>query len=1434
LITWKRPIARQFLSFILALLVVTSGLQPLAARAADESTGERFYTGIYSSATLNKELSYRIYLPEGYERSDQRFPVVYLLHDERGSSLQFEEDGLADRLDQWIADGKMKKMIVVMPETDSDSWFINQPNAAWEDTIVSDLIPAIDNNYRTIASPKYRGISGISMGGYGAFMLGLKHPEQFRSIASHMGALGATIEGQQPFSLIQSMSVEQLKGYNYYLDGGADDAFTYAEGSSNDIHAYFRGKNILHEYQMRPGGHTSDYYMTYLDRSFAMHSKSFGASLVTGSFTATPQAISSQNEVQVDYTINLNRTTVTEYVYENGASSDFHLLTSLQVKTAEGAVRFTDQSDLGDVVTASNENTFTGSFTIPVSALGPDKSFNVSLEGHLLGSSYSFGSKPLIQVTPIGSAPEDTQIDLLGDWYFTKDTFPNSTVEGLNPDVQQGDWRIVQPGLDWWTAGFGGYSDLGSYNGAAWYYREFMVPEDFPDEDLTLLAGKIDDADQTYINGQFIAGTGFKDGEYTSSFWAQSREYSIPSGLLKRGEVNRISIRIYNQNGGGGWYAGPVGIYTKAALQKEKNLPSQVPAESLIADIKTLAEKQLNVIASKNFRAYRDTLAPGYFEKGYDKLQKVDQATGLVNNYSSIETLITNPYVFELDGKYLYTAHIRMTGKDTAGQDVVIQEGSVSQYYQYTGGKLLESGDQKQFYVTEFFSESANRMVKYRVYLPPGYLTEQSTRYPSVYLLHQFNSDSESYEIDKIDQILDKGIADRSIRDMIVVIPDSSGMSWWVNGEGPDGVKWQDMVTKDLVTLIDGQYRTIDDARYRATSGVSMGGFGAFAIGLQYPNLFSSVASHMGALGFTMSGQNPVNIVTQYPVDALQRYSLFIDSGNLDGYRFDLAVNTLHKYLINAGVPHYAEIRDGAHDSAFYTKSIGLSFAMHSRHFASANVDSNVLSGKTSFSRSANGTDQVMVELSAKEEIKAYADLIPVSPYVKETNPALVLPVTVEIFNTSVSESVYRWQDTVAVHGATDFSQKLILPEALADGSYEIVLTSAVLDRSLELSRVPLNISNDNEGGSGGTNNGGEAVTSVVPSNPGTSDSTVTVSIGDVMKAINAKRSLQFSVKDGSKLEVPFETLQQWMNVDGADQLKAIEWRITPISPSKQAAWIRAAATSWTGQLSPAGALVDLSIAAVRKDGTTQVLSTPFVQPVQLSLPAGTRVEQELMGIYHLTADQKLEYVGGTFDTATSTMTVKLHHFSKYGVWTYTKSYQDLKQSHWAQRPVQVLSARHIVNGVSDMTFAPNRQVTRAEFAAMLIRSLGLQADDSALPFQDVVANSWFYPSVAAAYQAGIIQGVSQDKFAPEKTITREEMAVMIYNAYRLKSGDIPVSQGQTATFSDQSQIHDWAHPALNAVLNLSLMKGTSSSTLEPLSQATRAQSAEILYQFIK
>ncbi|MDG0791052.1 alpha/beta hydrolase-fold protein [Cohnella ginsengisoli] len=569
--TFVTRYGRRWSMLTLALLVLI-GVLPLSAQAAADDAQPRFYVDRYYSASLGKEMTYRVYLPDGYYNGNQRYPVVYMLHEEGQSSRQFEDDRLQDSLDQWIAEGTIQKMIVVMPDTSGDSWFVNQDGGRWEDLIASDLVPVIDQRYPTIALPAFRGISGVSMGGFGAFVLGMRHPELFGSIASHMGALDRTVGGLQPLALIKGKTAAALKAYQYYLDGGTDDPMTYATNSTNDIHAYFRANNVAHGYQSRPGGHDKAYYLTYLNRSFMMHSASFAKGLLSGSFAASPQAISvDDTKVNVSFTVNLNRTSVANAVYENRANSAFNLNVSLKVSDpGSNAALYTANTSLGNVVQNSSLSSFTGSFTVPVSALGSLKSTNLTLDAKILGTSFTLGTKPLIRVAPTGTLPEDQQIDLLGDWRFTKDTYPTASINGADESLDTSGWSVVQPGLDWWTDGFGGYAGLNNYYGAAWYVKKFDVPADFPMEDLTLMAGKIDDADMTYINGRLVGETGFSNGVYTSSFWAASREYAIPSDLLRRGGTNTIAVRMYNQNGGGGWYAGPIGIYTKAAAQKSQ------------------------------------------------------------------------------------------------------------------------------------------------------------------------------------------------------------------------------------------------------------------------------------------------------------------------------------------------------------------------------------------------------------------------------------------------------------------------------------------------------------------------------------------------------------------------------------------------------------------------------------------------------------------------------------------------------------------------------------------------------------------------------------------------------------------------------------------------------------------------------------------------
>jgi putative tributyrin esterase len=133
-------------------------------------------------------MKYNITLPERYETTEQRYPVLYLLH------------GLTSNYTAWARMGAPRyarayHLIVVMPDV-GNSWYANWAESEegqrndWDDFIIKDLVGHVDATFRTIASREGRAINGLSMGGYGGLMLGLKHPDMFCSIGSESGAIG--------------------------------------------------------------------------------------------------------------------------------------------------------------------------------------------------------------------------------------------------------------------------------------------------------------------------------------------------------------------------------------------------------------------------------------------------------------------------------------------------------------------------------------------------------------------------------------------------------------------------------------------------------------------------------------------------------------------------------------------------------------------------------------------------------------------------------------------------------------------------------------------------------------------------------------------------------------------------------------------------------------------------------------------------------------------------------------------------------------------------------------------------------------------------------------------------------------------------------------------------------------------------------------------
>jgi len=261
---------------------------------------------VISSAILGKNVNYTIYLPPDYEASERTYPVVYLLHgytDDNTGWLQFGE--VNRYADKAIAEGVIPPMIIVMPNGDS-SWYINSYDGKekYEDFFIKEFMPAVEKTYRIKAEKRYRGIAGLSMGGYGSLIYSLKYPELFAAAAplsaamfddetmtsmpeEHYNRIFAQLYGRgfkgkdrltkawyanSPLKLVEERSADALRQVRYWIDCGDDDGLS--RGNSL-LHIALMEKHVPHEFRIRDGGHTWTYWRTGITDALAFIGVSF-------------------------------------------------------------------------------------------------------------------------------------------------------------------------------------------------------------------------------------------------------------------------------------------------------------------------------------------------------------------------------------------------------------------------------------------------------------------------------------------------------------------------------------------------------------------------------------------------------------------------------------------------------------------------------------------------------------------------------------------------------------------------------------------------------------------------------------------------------------------------------------------------------------------------------------------------------------------------------------------------------------------------------------------------------------------------------------------------------------------------------------------------------------------------------------------------------
>ena len=243
------------------------------------------------------------------------------------------------------------------------------------------------------------------------------------------------------------------------------------------------------------------------------------------------------------------------------------------------------------------------------------------------------------------------------------------------------------------------------------------------------------------------------------------------------------------------------------------------------------------------------------------------------------------------------------------------------------------------------------------------------------------------------------------------------------------------------------------------------------------------------------------------------------------------------------------------------------------------------------------------------------------------------------------------------------------------------------------------------------------------------------------------------------------------------------------------------------------------------RNGTSNLMAT---EQCFYALVALDRAEKNQNSLYNM-SDAKIRISSDTAGLSGKNKDVRKINITKKG-----KTFEDIA-GHKHKNAVEALAEREIINGKTENTFEPDTAMTRAEFATIVSRGLGLKEKNTGA-FDDVTQNDWFFGYVNTAYIYGIIKGVSQTKFNPMDKITREEAAVIIARASSLCGMNTQISTSSArdvlAQFSDYVKASSWAQGSLafcysEGILDDSVMK------INPKEAVTRAEIASMLYNML-
>ncbi|WP_165842310.1 S-layer homology domain-containing protein [Paenibacillus xerothermodurans] len=264
----------------------------------------------------------------------------------------------------------------------------------------------------------------------------------------------------------------------------------------------------------------------------------------------------------------------------------------------------------------------------------------------------------------------------------------------------------------------------------------------------------------------------------------------------------------------------------------------------------------------------------------------------------------------------------------------------------------------------------------------------------------------------------------------------------------------------------------------------------------------------------------------------------------------------------------------------------------------------------------------------------------------------------------------------------------------------------------------------------------------------------------------------------------------------------------------------------------------EFSVSMQDENGNSTVVGSYKGSYLQRGLPVTGQIDpNKATGVWFNEGTGKLSFIPATFGTRSAGSTVgTLHspHDSIYTIVQSDKTFKDIA-GHWAKTDVETMASKLIVDGVAPDEFAPDSPLTRAQFVALLVRSLALVEQPYQAGFSDVDSTDWHSTAIQTAVTAGLIEGFEDGTFRPDDSVTREQLAVLISRALKAAGGDTPTTAaGALERFADRDTISPWAENSVQQTVQIGLFNGQSDNSFAPQGDTTRAQGAVTLKRLLQ